>query len=579
MKIVKSFSRFMMIMMVSLSSFGVFAAPRGAQELIPSGHWIYDSLMAISLESGLVNFADSAPISIQELKVYLNEIDYDSLSEAGKADYDRILDYFKEENLSIGMDILSIGIEPSLSLEGYYKSNDDVDWVYNRYEREHLLDMPTTITCGDYFSMSMDVYLGQNKCMASHNDNYSNVPLAADQIDINFPDDGYFSTGKMLTDTTGIGFQIGKGERSIGRLSTGSMIWSENLTGASYAQFEAYNPVFKYTGSVSQFNVDKFMYAHQIDVRIKKRFQLSFFEGLFVNAPMELRFMNPWMVFHGFSPWRDYSPKQTDTEDHTCDYFAIKAQFTPINNLRLYGTFAMTQYQTPFEKANWADDVTPNGLGGQLGAEYYLPVGKGRFRFGLEGSIANPYLYIKESPNWSLVRTYNENIGDQDYFYEWIGSPFGPDTISGEASVSYEVPKKYSIDLKYLFMARGEMSGDSVFRNLFVNGKRWGGQYTDFPYEDGKDYRPGGDNHVRDWCYPDSANQSDASSRQNRSCPTGTPEYVNRLSLCGTLYPNDYLKLKLQPSYVLIFNRNHQEGNTKHSFECVISAKLNFVKM
>ena len=47
---------------------------RSAQELIPSGHWIYDSLMAISLEARILNFADSAPLSIQELTTYLNDI-------------------------------------------------------------------------------------------------------------------------------------------------------------------------------------------------------------------------------------------------------------------------------------------------------------------------------------------------------------------------------------------------------------------------------------------------------------------------------------------------------------------------
>ena len=58
---------------------------RGGQELIPSGHWIYDALMAVSLESRTVNFADSAPLTVQELTLYLDEIDYDALSEGGRA--------------------------------------------------------------------------------------------------------------------------------------------------------------------------------------------------------------------------------------------------------------------------------------------------------------------------------------------------------------------------------------------------------------------------------------------------------------------------------------------------------------
>jgi len=550
-----------------------FAVPRGSQELVPSGHWIYDSLMAICLESGIVNFADCAPLSIQELKLYLSEIDYEKLSDAGKTDFNKINKYFEESNISVGNDILSIGISPTLNTEGFYKSNDDIDWVFDRYERSHFLDMPATITCGDYFTMSMDVYLGENRGMSLHDDNYTNIPVAADEVDVNFPDDGYFSTGKMLTEKTGIGFQIGKGERSIGQNTLGSIIYSNHLTGVSYAQFEAYCPSFKYTGSVAQFNVDKYYYSHQIDVRLFKKLQVTFYEALIVNHSMELRFLNPWMVFHGFSPWRDYAPDQDDTEDHTGDYFCVKAQYTPIKNLRLYGNFAMTQYQTSYELEKWPTDVTPNGLGFQFGSEYYVPVNQGRLRFSLEGSIADPYLYIKESPNWTFVRTYSENIGDQAIFYEWIGSPFGPDTAAAEAKISYEVPEKYSIDLTYLFMARGEMSGNKVFENL-----EWGGQYTDFPYRDGEN---DGKDNVKDWAYPDNSAQGhdEAKRRQGLTCPSGTAELVNRISSRMTLYPNDWLTIAFQPAYVLIFNHNNESGKTEHGFEFALSTKINPLKI
>src|SRR5574344_2617000 len=106
---------------------------------------------------------------------------------------------------------------------------------------------------------------------------------------------------------------------------------------------------------------------------------------------------------------------------------------------------------------NWPDNDTPNGLGGQLGTELYIPCGEGYVHACLEGYYADPFLYIKEDPNWSLVRTYSENINGKNVFYEWVGSPFGPDTIAGELSAGYEVPQKFSVDAKYLYMCRGEM--------------------------------------------------------------------------------------------------------------------------
>ncbi|WP_407425488.1 hypothetical protein [Treponema sp.] len=541
---------------------------RGNQELVPAGHWIYDSVLAISVEEGIVNFADSAPLSIQELKVYLSELDYDSMSEASKTEYDRIFAYFNETNFAIGYDILSIGLEPTFNLAAFGKSSSEIDWVFDRYSRKPLLDTPATITAGDYATFSMDVYLAQNRGMSLHNYNYTNVPLAADQIDIEFPDTGYFSTGYMLTEKTGFGFQLGSGSRSIGNTLTGSMIWSEYLTGVAYAQMEFYNPVFKYTGSVSQFNVDKYMYAHEIDVRLFKKFQITFMEGLLVYAPMELRFMNPWTIFHGFAAWRDYDSSGDDTESNTCDYFGIKFQYTPVKNWRLYGLFAMTQFQTPFETSNFENDTTPNGLGVQGGTDIFIPVSNGRFRFSLEGSWADPYLYIKESPNWSMVRTYSENIGDYEVFYEWIGSPFGPDTISAELKAGYEVPEKWALDLIYLYMARGEYSGTSIFNSSYWGGSKRADDGSELGSEDG-DYA---------WPFPDNfSDQSYRKQLQSLSCPSGTPEFVNRLSVRATMKPKKYLTFIAQPSYTMIFNRNHIQGNKAHGFEFAAMVSINFI--
>ena len=71
-----------------------FAFARGDQELVEAGHWIYDSIENLCMESGIVNFADSEPASISELKLYLQEIDFFKLSEAGRAELKKIQNYF-----------------------------------------------------------------------------------------------------------------------------------------------------------------------------------------------------------------------------------------------------------------------------------------------------------------------------------------------------------------------------------------------------------------------------------------------------------------------------------------------------
>ena len=538
---------------------------RSAQELIPSGHWIYDSLMAISLEARILNFADSAPLSIQELTTYLNEINYESLSDAGRAQYDRIYSYIGERRFSIGADLLSLNVEPEINLEGFYKTNENIDWVYDRYSRKPVFDCPLVISCADYFAMDMEISLGSSKGASLQHDNYSNIPYRVKNMDVNFPYNAYFNTGYKFTEKTGIALQIQQGSQSIGRTLGGSIIWSDHLTGTTQVKLSAYSPILKYTASISQFNVDKYMYMHNIEARILRKFTLGVQEGILVYAPLELRYMNPWTIFHGFAPWRDYGDEmgkrtESDPESHTCAYLGIKMEFTPVKYLRLYGLFAMTQYATPYEKANWPDSLQPNGLGGQWGAESYVPFKDGYLHFGLEASYTQPYLYIKESPNWSLVRTYSENMGDHAIFYEWIGSPNGPDTISAQLTGGYSVPAKFSIDGTYLFMARGEMSGTGVFDSMNANGTKWGGQVTE-------------QSGVKDWCYPENTTERDYST------PHGIPEYVHRISVLGSWQARPWLKLSLQPAYVMIFNRGHKSGEFAGGFEIALAVKCSFIRL
>ena len=539
--------------------------PRGAQELIPSRHWVYDALEAISLEARILNFADSAPVSVQHIRDMLAEIDYDSLSEQGRTQYDRIESYFEEAYIGIQSDLLSVGMDVTFNPECFYKSNDDIDWTFDRYSRSGLIEAPVTIGVGDYVTMSATMALEQNKGVTLHDDNYTNIPTSASQIDTNFPHTAYINAGKKLTEKTGVQFMMHLGEQSIGRTQSGSVIWSDYLTGATTGKLTFYAPALQYSAAVTELNVDKYFYYHQLDVRLFKRFSITLLEGLLVYDSLELRYLNPWTIFHGFAAWRDYGDYDgsmdydSDDETHTCDYFAVKMEFVPFSGMRLYGLFAMTQYQTPYERSNWPNDVTPDGLGFQGGGEWYIPFASGYLHFGLEGTYTQPYLYIKASPNWSLVRTYSENIGDHAIFYEWIGSPFGPDTIAGELTAGYETPGKLSVDLTYLFMARGEQSGTSVFDSI-----NWGGQVTQFTSDD-----------ADSWCYPTDAN----GQSQYKSTPSGTPEYVNRLSVRLTWQAKPYLQIIAQPAYVLKFNTDHVVGETAHGFEIALAFELSPLRL
>lgn len=533
---------FLCILFVSVGTTLSFA--RGAQDLVASGSWVYDALTAVTLDSGTASLLDNAPLTVAEIKAYLSHVPYDSLSRNAKLQFDRINAYFDEKGWSADCGIVSLGTEPVFSLEGYYQSNADNDWIYDRYQKKPLIELPITLTVGDVISMYSGIHLAINKQTMIANDNYCNIPLGATQTDINFPTDTSFSTGHLFTEDTGITFQIGTNPREVGRTLTGSCIMSDTLTGATYGQLSLFSPNIKWTSEAVQLNVDRYYYSHRIDLRFFKKVTFSVLEGTLTYAPLELRYLNPFTIFHGFTPWRDYG----SNDSHNCEIMAFKAEYVPVKYLRIYGLFVQDQWQTLYERTNWPNDETPNGLGGQLGTEAYLPANDGYLHVALEGYYADPYLYIKQSPNWSYVRTYSENIGNDDYaFYEWVGSPFGPDTVAGEFTVGYEIPDAWSVDLTYLFMARGQYADRSIFTNC-----GWGG--TDLDSDDTK------------WIYP-----KDASTRDYVTPSGENPEYVNRISIRGTWHATNALSLMLQPGYVYTYNSGHVAGKIAQGFEVALS--------
>ncbi len=535
-------------LLVFLASYA-FCAPRGRQELIKAGSWIYDAMTSISMESGHTNFSDQAPLSIAELQLYLKEVDYDSLSQAGKKQYDRIMEYCTQSSWSFDASIFSLGLEPYINLEGYYKTESSLDWVYNEYLRPGLIVVPVTFQAGDFFTFSTDLAARENKTTSRKSDNYTNIPIAVKELDINFPDTGYASAGFMFTDDAGMNFQLGIGNQSIGRSLTGSVIWSEYMTGASYANIEVFSPNIRYNMNVSEFNVDKYMYTHRMDVRLFKKFQFTAMEAMLVNAPLELRFLNPWTIYHGTTAWRDYG----SGDSHNCAYMCFKLTYTPIKYLRIYGLFAQDQYQTLSERYYYPNDTTPNAISFQLGLESYVPIGKGYLHTWLEGTYTDPYMYIKQDKDWSLVRIYTECVSDSDDFYEWIGSPFGPDTIAGQLNIGYEVPGEWSLTLSYLLKAAGEYSGTKVF-------------------------------NYSTWVYPDSDNEGGAAwakEQQSWLAPHGTVEFLHRLSLKAVWTPSsmNYLTIYSMPAFVAAFNHNNQSGVNTFGFEITLGASVDLLRM
>jgi hypothetical protein len=522
-----------------------------SQTLVRSGEWVYDALAILSREQQRVFFADSS-LTVEQIERLLAELDKETLSPSGKIIYEQVEAYLRSSaQISLESDALAVGIDAVFQPEFYFKTNPAANWIYDYHRRNPLFLTSISLSLGSFIALEFDPYFGQNEYAATQHDNRVNIPLdPVTQTDLHYPKWAYLSAGLPLGRFSGIHFAIGIGNDFLGRTDTGSIILSEYMERVNYAQLSIYSPLLKYTMETMQLQALKYQYMHYLHVRPYKTVSVTLTEGLIVNAPLELRYLNPLMIFHGYEAYKTYDDYNDDLANQTApvdstgtsrvgSFFGAKIEFQPFKYLRLYGLFAMDQLQLGIERDNWPDDLTPDALAFQAGTEVSIPVHHGYWAFSLEGVYTYPYMYVLYDKGWSFYKELDEF--DKMTIRYWTGTPFGPDSIAGALSFGHYAlypngKSQWSLKFSFLFLAQGERSDPAIF--------------------DTNDYRPS--HEVADVVVP----------------PTGTPMYTYTANLLGTWAPFDWLHIAIQPGYRVISNHQHTTGKLEHGFEIALSLRI-----
>jgi hypothetical protein len=555
------------------------------EKILHPDDWAYDALAILSREEAIVLLSDSR-LTVAQMEKRLAEIDPSSLSESGLLIYDRLAEYLASDPwLGFESDAVSGGLDLFLQPELYYKVNENILWIYNDHPRNPIIKIPAGFSLGSWITAEMDLYFGQNEYAATLHNNYINIPLdPVAQTDIHFPKRAYMSAGFPVGDSSGFNFAIGIGDNFFGKTRTGSIVLSEHLERTAYAQATIYSPAFKYTAQVLQYEVNKYHYMHYIHVRPHKKFSISLAEGVMVNAPLELRFLNPFTIFHSYESYKTYTNynedlghKQNSAEleqlwdkdpvtgedlyDRTYDpnghsrigsYFGVKLEFQPLPFTRFYGLFVMDVLDLPMKKDNWMEGLYPDAVGFQAGAELSFPIPQGYLEFGLEGVYTYPYMYVLWDKGWSFFKEVPELDIMHPRLRYWTGTPFGPDTIAGTfwagfrgfqwiRGIGSQAP--WYTGLSFQFSAQGERSGLSIFDR---------------------------DNSVDDTYRPSHAVYDVTAP------PTGIPVLTSTLSLRGEYSPREWLSLAFQPGYRYVVNVGHEEDRVEQGFEFAFSLALRF---
>lgn len=441
---------------------------------------IYLTAKQLQMETQVFFFTQNTPISAGELKMYLKQIDYASLSEQAKVFYDELDSRLNRKVNLLTEDVVQFYINPRVTVEGYYKSNENIPWTNYTYFKDNVLSAPTSIGFGNLFSIQSDFFLGKNYIAMQKDDNFTNIPLKIKDFEYFFPTYAYGSTGKTF-DNWGYNLHVGKQGKTIGDTLTGSLIFNKTFETDSYTEFSLFSNFLKYSfdlvhvssNRMDEFqgdNTDRFMYLHQYDIRLFKKFKFSVIEGTLVANPLQLRYFNPLVFMHQYGGRADVStPDSTGKykdnydiyrETNSCAYFAAMLEFLPVKNTRFYTLFSQVELQLPYERAQARGRYYPNSIGVQSGAEYNLYLkDKSVLNFAAEGVFTSPYLYVKQVPSSSLYRV-RTDMQTKQSVYSWIGSPFGPDCLAGQFKINYKPNKKLECEFDYVISAKGNNDFD-----------------------------------------------------------------------------------------------------------------------
>ena len=457
----------LIVLFLSLS-FSIFAKSGNSTQIIKSGHWVYDELESLCMESKTDFFFETQPMTIGEILFYFRKIPYEKLSANGQKNWEKVKafltkneDFFPEEELRL---FGNVKVNP----EFYYKSNSDIDWSFDYYVKDFFITIPLIIGFSDYVTIEPDFIIGKNQPSMAKPDNFTNIVYSGDHFEFLFPRFAYGATGRVF-DKWGFNFYAAKEGLQIYNTQLGSIIYNRTFETDFYCSLNLYTEYLKYSMHVAQVDNTKFLYLHQVNMRPFRWLKVGVLEGSLLNAPFELRYLNPFMLMHQFGSWEQYGHLLTENEDkyygegRFCAYFGLMFEVLPFTNFKLYGMFAQNEIlDLGGSRSDQALSV-PDSIGFQLGMQYNINLkDNGVIKTYLEGVYTSPYLYVKQSPEWSLYRT-RDNMQTSGYTNTWIGSPFGPDCFAVTLKADYDSQKKWQAGVAYLFSIHGENSAESLF--------------------------------------------------------------------------------------------------------------------
>lgn len=468
----------------------VSAESRGASNgasLVPTGSRIYDAVDYLSVLSGETTLLNRTPASVNEIQNAIDDLRTVQGNNPALAELEELI----RKRLAPGLPLLTSGrdaglttlsLDPVATLGLSIPFSDSsllaADKLRVANDTQPSFSLPLSLAFGDYLACRADFSAGRGYWASTAEGMWTNIPLSSSDADMNVPADAWMAAGNRA-----FTLAVGRGPVSIGRSLSGSMLFSDSWDRPDWVSLVFHAPWVRVSLMPVELAPDRFLYFHDLSFKPLKNLSICLQEAASVNSTLDLRYLNPAMIYHNYAGWRDVdSYGSTDSEGDKITpvgtQFGLLVDWVPIPGLKLYGQYAMNQFQTGYELSEYGDSATyiPNSIGGMAGAQWITPFNAGFLLATVEGTYANPWLYIMENRTISWVWARRELVAPgghaSDWITGWTGSPYGPDTITASLTVAYDIPFSHRIELGWRVAAQGD--NGIGFLDQFVSGdEQW----------------------------------------------------------------------------------------------------------
>jgi hypothetical protein len=445
------------------------------------GDPVLEDIRFLSREAGHSLISFTPPFSRDEIALFLNEFDVETLSPVGREAYSRIQAALSPETL-LSSGFFSLSTHIILTGEARIRTNVDVLWddfSYHFKDSPALLSAPVNLFFGNTVQLFIEPVINRDPSVFDEENTVfgMNVPYTSDNFDMNMPLRAFFAVGGPWWN-----FELGRDRVSFGVGRTGNMAISDTPDYYDMARFSLFSSVFKYSLLISQTpltlngsnnsllapdaktpdfsdggmnsTTNRYLYVHRFDIRLFKKVSLALTEGVMVgNSPLELRFINPLTIFHSFFSWRDYPDwnKQADRSHMIGSLFSVDVEWAIIPSLALYGQFVMNELSTQYEIDNFPEEQAPNATGYLLGLEFDRDFSGWQTVVWGEFVYTDPFLYVLSSPFASFIWMRRlADMGTKPLRYTWFGHWEGRDTILFAVGSSFSKGRlNFSADVSY----------------------------------------------------------------------------------------------------------------------------------